>query len=196
MNPYLTAGERAKLESAKVGILGAGGLGSNVAMHLARAGVKKLLICDFDTVSESNLNRQFFFRDQVGQKKVEALKANILRIDDTLEIDIDDRRLDAEGVEALFADADIIVEALDKAELKALCYNIFLKTGKPVVGASGLAGWGRSNEMKVKKLGNLHIVGDGQTGVDETMAPQSPRVGIAAAMQANTVVSIILGAEI
>lgn len=196
MNPYLAAGERAKLESAKVGILGAGGLGSNVAMHLARAGVKKFLICDFDTVSESNLNRQFFFRDQVGQKKVEALKANLLRIDDTLEIDIDDRRLDADGVEALFADEGIIVEALDKAELKALCYNIFLKTGKPVVGASGLAGWGHSNEMKVKKLGNLHIVGDGQTGVDETMAPQSPRVGIAAAMQANTVVSIILGAEI
>ena len=196
MNPYLTAGERAKLESAKVGILGAGGLGSNVAMHLARAGVKQFLICDFDIVSESNLNRQFFFRDQVGQKKVEALKANLLRIDDTLEIDIDDRRLDADGVEALFADADIIVEALDKAELKALCYNIFLKTGKPVVGASGLAGWGRSNEMKVKKLGNLHIVGDGQTGVDEIMAPQSPRVGIAAAMQANTVVSIILGAAI
>ena len=151
---------------------------------------------DFDIVSESNLNRQFFFRHQVGQKKVEALKANLLRIDDTLEIDIDDRRLDADGVEALFADADIIVEALDKAELKALCYNIFLKTGKPVVGASGLAGWGRSNEMKVKKLGNLYIVGDGQTGVDATMAPQSPRVGIAAAMQANTVVSIILGAEI
>lgn len=196
MNPYLTGEERRRLESVKVGIAGAGGLGSNVAMHLARAGVKRFVICDFDTVSESNLNRQFFFRDQVGQKKVEALKENLLRIEGSLEIAIDDRKLDEDGVKTLFSDADIIVEALDRAELKAVCYNIFLSSGKPVVGASGLAGFGRSNEMKVKKLGNLYLAGDGQTGVNETMAPQSPRVGIAAAMQANTVLALILGEAI
>ena len=80
-NTYLTPSERAVLEAARVGIAGAGGLGSNCAMHLVRAGVRHLTVVDFDVVNESNLNRQFFFRDQLGLKKVEALKANLLRID-------------------------------------------------------------------------------------------------------------------
>ena len=88
MNTYLTKTEREILEDAKVGIAGAGGLGSNCAMHLVRAGVKRLVIADFDVVSESNLNRQFFFRDQLGMKKVEALKANLLRINPEAEVEI------------------------------------------------------------------------------------------------------------
>ena len=80
-NPYLTPAERAVLERARIGIAGAGGLGSNCAMHLVRAGVRRLVVADFDVVGESNLNRQFFFRDQLGMKKVAALKANLLRID-------------------------------------------------------------------------------------------------------------------
>ena len=87
-NTYLTERERRILENAKVGIAGAGGLGSNCAMHLVRAGVKKLVIADFDVVSESNLNRQFFFRDQLGRKKVDALAENLRRIEPGLELDI------------------------------------------------------------------------------------------------------------
>ena len=195
-NPYLAAAEREKLERVQVGIAGAGGLGSNVAMHLVRAGVKRLTICDFDTVSESNLNRQFFFRDQVGMKKVEALRDNLLRIEPDLKLQIEDRHLDVEGVRALYADCDILVEALDVAETKAVFYNAFLGDKRPVVGASGLAGFGRSNAIRLKKLGNLYLAGDGEASVSDALAPQSARVGIAAAMEANTVLALVLGREI
>ena len=102
-NTYLTPEERAVLESARVGIAGAGGLGSNCAMHLVRAGVKHLIVVDFDVVNESNLNRQFFFRDQLGQKKVEALKENLLRIDPDADIRAVDAKIDAASVKEIFA---------------------------------------------------------------------------------------------
>lgn len=191
---YLSESDRMKLESARVGIAGAGGLGSNVAMLLVRLGVRKLTICDFDVVAESNLNRQFFFRDQIGMKKVEALKANLLRIEPELDLRIDDRLLDAEGVKALFADCDILVEAVDEAETKAIFYNAFMGGSRPIVGASGIAGIGRSNAIRVRRLGgNLHLVGDGESGVGGENAPHGPRVAIAASMQANTVAALLLG---
>ena len=194
-NTYLTPEERAALESVRVGIAGAGGLGSNCAMHLVRAGVKHLTIVDFDVVNESNLNRQFFFRDQIGQKKVEALKANLLRIEPDADIRIVDTKLDASSTKELFADCTIVVEAFDVVEAKAMILAALAGSGKKLVTASGLAGWGRSNAMKVRKMGNIVAIGDGETSVGDGAAPVSPRVGLAAAMEANAVVSLLLGCE-
>ena len=194
-NTYLIPEERAVLESARVGIAGAGGLGSNCAMHLVRAGVQHLTVVDFDVVNESNLNRQFFFRDQLGQKKVEALKENLLRIDPAADIRAVDAKIDAASVKEIFADCDIVVEAFDVVDAKVMLVSSFASSGKNLVTASGLAGWGRSNEMRVRKMGNIVAVGDGETAVGANAAPASPRVGIAAAMQANAVVSLLLGCE-
>ena len=194
-NTYLTSEERAALESARVGIAGAGGLGSNCAMHLVRAGVKHLTIADFDVVNESNLNRQFFFRDQIGQKKVEALKANLLRIEPDADIRAVDIRLDASSAREIFADCGIVVEAFDAVDAKVMLVSAFASSGKKLVTASGLAGWGRSNAMRVRKMGSIVAIGDGETSVGDGAAPVSPRVGIAAAMQANAVVSLLLGCE-
>jgi len=194
-NTYLTPEERAALESARVGIAGAGGLGSNCAMHLVRAGVKHLTIADFDVVNESNLNRQFFFRDQIGQKKVEAIKSNLLRIEPDADIRAVDIRLDASSAREVFADCGIVVEAFDAVDAKVMLVSAFASSGKKLVTASGLAGWGRSNAMKVRKMGNIVAIGDGETSVGDGAAPVSPRVGIAAAMQANAVVSLLLGCE-
>ncbi len=195
-NTYLTPSERAVLEAARVGIAGAGGLGSNCAMHLVRAGVRNLTVVDFDVVNESNLNRQFFFRDQLGLKKVEALKANLLRIDPDADIRSVDLRLDAASARETFANCDIVVEAFDVVEAKAMLVAALAPSGKRIVTASGLAGWGRSNAMQVRQMGNIVAVGDGETAVGESAAPASPRVGIAAAMQANSVVAMLLGEEI
>ena len=195
-NTYLTPSERAVLEAARVGIAGAGGLGSNCAMHLVRAGVRHLTVVDFDVVNESNLNRQFFFRDQLGLKKVEALKANLLRIDPGADIRSVDLRLDAASARETFADCDIVVEAFDVVEAKAMLVAALAPSGKRIVTASGLAGWGRSNAMQVRRMGNIVAVGDGETAVGESAAPASPRVGIAAAMQANSVVAMLLGEEL
>ena len=195
-NTYLTPEERGILESVRVGIAGAGGLGSNCAMHLVRAGVSHLTIVDFDVVNESNLNRQFFFRDQLGLKKVEALKENLLRIDPDVDIRAVDMRLDASSAREIFADCDVVVEAFDVVDAKVMLVSSFASSGKKLVTASGLAGWGRSNAMRVRKMGNIVAIGDGETAVGANAAPASPRVGIAAAMQANTVVAILLGKEL
>ena len=96
VNEYLSSEEQAILESASVGIAGAGGLGSNCAAHLVRAGIRHLVIADFDTVAESNLNRQFFFRDQLGRKKVDALRENLLRIEPGLTLEMHDVKLNSD----------------------------------------------------------------------------------------------------
>ena len=194
-NTYLTPEERTVLESARVGIAGAGGLGSNCAMHLVRSGVKHITIADFDVVNESNLNRQFFFRDPIGQKKVEAIKANLLRIEPDADIRAVDIRLDASSAREIFADCGIVVEAFDAVDAKVMLVSAFASSGKKLVTASGLAGWGRSNAMRVRKMGSIVAIGDGETSVGDGAAPVSPRVGIAAAMQANAVVSLLLGCE-
>ena len=195
-NTYLTPEERGLLESVRVGIAGAGGLGSNCAMHLVRAGVNHLTVVDFDIVNESNLNRQFFFRDQLGLKKVEALKENLLRIDPGADICAVDMRLDASSAREIFADCDVVVEAFDVVDAKVMLVSSFASSGKKLVTASGLAGWGRSNAMRVRKMGNIVAIGDGETAVGANAAPVSPRVGIAAAMQANAVVAMLLGVEV
>ena len=195
-NTYLAPEERAALESVRVGIAGAGGLGSNCAMHLVRSGVKHITIADFDVVNESNLNRQFFFRDQIGQKKVEAIKANLLRIEPDADIRAVDIRLDASSAREIFADCGIVVEAFDAVDAKVMLVSAFASSGKKLVTASGLAGWGRSNAMRVRKMGSIVAIGDGETSVGDGAAPVSPRVGIAAAMQANAVVSLLLGCEL
>ena len=195
-NTYLTPEERAVLESVRVGIAGAGGLGSNCAMHLVRSGVKHITSADFDVVNESNLNRQFFFRDQIGQKKVEAVKANLLRIEPDADIRAVDMRLDASSAREVFADCGIVVEAFAAVDAKVMLVSAFASSGKKLVTASGLAGWGHSNAMKVRKMGNIVAIGDGETSVGDGAAPVSPRVGIAAAMEANAVVSLLLGCEL
>ena len=192
VNTYLTAEEKTRLEQAMVGIAGAGGLGSNVAAHLVRAGVRRLVIADFDVVSPSNLNRQFFFRDQVGRRKVEALAENLRRIEPDLELTLHDVRLDAANLPPLFGACDVVVEAFDNVDSKAALLSAL--RDRPIVSASGLAGWGRSNAMKILRLGtNLVLVGDCASDVRAGLAPQSARVGIAAAMQANAVLAILLG---
>lgn len=196
-NPYLTDAERAVLERARVGIAGAGGLGSNCAQHLVRAGVRRLVVADFDVVCASNLNRQFFFRDQLGMKKVAALKANLLRIDPEAEIEAVDVRLDAAAARTLFAGCDVVVEAFDAVAAKAMLLGALMPLGVRLVTASGLAGWGRSNAIRLRRMGaRVVAVGDGETSVGTAgLAPVSPRVGIAAAMEANAVVAWLLGKD-
>ena len=195
-NTYLTGCERHILENAKVGIAGAGGLGSNVAMLLVRAGMKKLVVADFDVVNESNLNRQFFFRRQLGEKKIAALAENLRMIEPNLDLSLHDVRLTPENTDFVFAGCNVVVEAFDSAEAKAMLLHSLLPTGKPIVSATGLAGWGRSNDIRVRKVGrNLILVGDQMRDVRDGFAPVGVRVGIAAAMQANSVVSLLLGED-
>lgn len=197
VNTYLTPAQREILGRAKVGVAGLGGLGSNVICHLVRAGIGRFVAADFDVVSASNLNRQFFFSDQVGMKKTAALAANLRRINPDAELDFRDLRLTAENTPELFRECDVVVEAFDKAEAKTMLIGAMAKTNIPVVAASGLAGFGNSNAIRLRKVNpKLYIVGDLTSGISPELAPASPRVGIAAAMEANTVVAVLLGLEV
>lgn len=196
-NSYLTDAERSILEHAVVGIAGAGGLGSNCALHLVRAGVRRFVICDFDVVSAVNLNRQFYFRDQIGQKKITALAANLRRIEPDLDLDLRDIRLDAAHAADVFRACDIVVEAFDTADAKMALLGALLPCGRPIVAASGIAGWGRSGDLVLRRIGrNLVMVGDGERGIAPDRPPQAPRVALAAALQANAVVSELLGCDL
>ena len=196
VNPYLSAAQQTILERAKVGVAGLGGLGSNVLSHLIRSGVTHFVAADFDVVSQSNLNRQFYFADQIGQKKTSALAENLRRINPDIELELHDCLLTEENIPEIFKNCDVVVEAFDKADAKTMLITTLSKTNIPIVAASGLAGFGRSNDIRVRKVGSrLYLVGDLTSGISPELAPASPRVGIAASIQANTVIAILLGLE-
>lgn len=186
-----------QLAAARVGIAGAGGLGSNAAVHLVRSGIRRLVVADFDRVEPSNLNRQFYFADQVGTKKVAALKANLLRIDPDLEMESVDLRLDVANVRCTFRNCAIILEALDRARDKKMMAECFLTDPRLFVCASGIGGWGDADRIRTRKMGDTnYMVGDGRSEISADMPPTAAIVGIAAAKQADIVVAAILNKQV
>lgn len=186
---------RTRLKSMTVGIAGCGGLGSNCAVALARVGVGKLVIADFDRIEISNLNRQYFFTDQVGNSKVDALKENIRRIDPGIKIEGHEIMLDPENIPGIFSGCDVIVEAFDRAEMKQMIIETVVEKmpGKPLVCGVGLAGWGENSDIGMKVFDNVFICGDHLREVSPEFPPIAPRVGIVANMEANQVLEILLG---
>lgn len=183
------------LKTKTVGIAGCGGLGSNCAMALARAGIGHLVIADFDVVSASNLNRQYFFLDQVGKLKVFALEENLLRVNPDLKVKTFDLRLCSNNITKIFSDCDVIIEAFDLASMKQMIIEtvLMLLPDKYIISGMGLAGWGDNNPLKTTFYDKLIVCGDGEIEISETLPPLAPRVGIVAHMQANQVLEILLG---
>lgn len=182
------------LSTKKVGIAGAGGLGSNCAMALARVGVGNMVIADYDVIELFNLNRQYYFWDQLGNKKIIALKDNLKKVNSKIKISALNLKLDPELVKKHYADCDVIVEAFDKAEEKMWLIETVQSEWpeKPLVIGVGMAGWGNSNDIHVRQEGNLYICGDEKAEVSDKLPPIAPRVGIVANMQANVVLEILL----
>ncbi|MFH0985500.1 MAG: sulfur carrier protein ThiS adenylyltransferase ThiF [Candidatus Omnitrophota bacterium] len=182
----------AKIEKAKIGIAGAGGLGSHCAACLVRTGFKHLTIVDFDHVDPTNLGRQFYFADQIGMKKVEALRVNLLRIHPRLELRTLSVKLDAANIPEIFRDCDVVVECLDLAETKSVLISKLLPSGKYLVSASGLGGYGASDDVKVHQVKpNLVLIGDLASDVEKFPA-FSPRVSLVAAKQADAVLEFVV----
>jgi len=184
----------AVLRQSAVGIAGAGGLGSNVAVALARAGVGRLVIADFDQVEPSNLNRQQYLVEQVGRRKVEALRENLLAINPYSLYEVHDVRVTRRNAPVIFARVDVLVEAFDRAAAKEMLIEICLSRfpGRPIVAASGLAGYGLNRKLHTRKMGNLYICGDEESQCPKGVSPMAPRVALVAAMQANLVVELLI----
>ncbi len=184
-----------RLKRAVVGIAGVGGLGSTVATALARTGIGCLILADFDNVEESNLNRQHYFIDQIGQPKVRAMAENLRRINPRVEVRTHQCCLDPAGIKALFAKAQVVAECFDKADQKQMLVETILAElpQVTVVAASGLAGYGKSNAIRTRRISQrLVIVGDHTSAVGKGLPLTAGRVWIAAAHQANAIVELLV----
>lgn len=186
---------RNKLKNKTVGIAGCGGLGSNCAIALARVGIGALTIADFDLIVESNLNRQYYFYDQIGQLKVFALKKNIQMVNPRVKVRAFDIRLCQSDIMEIYRTCDVIIEAFDRPEMKQMIIETVLNhmPDKHLIVGVGMAGWGENNLIHTRRSDKLIICGDEKNEVSEELPPLAPRVGIVANMQANAALEILLG---
>jgi len=173
-----------------------GGLGSNIAVALARAGVGRLILIDFDRVDISNLHRQQYQADQIGLYKTEALTENLKRMAPYVEIISHSIRITEDNFQRLLQDADIICEAFDDAEAKAVLVNGVLEQlhTKYLIAASGMAGLGSANSIKTRRvMERFYLCGDGVSDVGDDIGLVAPRVMLCAAHQAQMVLRILSG---
>ena len=190
-----TPGVHDRIKNATVGIMGLGGLGSVVAISLARIGIGRLLLADFDVVEPSNLNRQQYLIDQIGMLKVDALKENLARINPYLEIISDKTVLTEESIPEIFSEVDVLAECFDTAEMKAAAMRCALTRmpDKGFVGVSGVAGYEENDLISTRMIRKrVYLVGDGETAAAPGQGLMAPRVGVAANCQANQILRILL----
>ncbi len=190
-------GIQEELLNGKVAVAGLGGLGSNLAVMLARAGVGNLLLVDFDRVEPWNLNRQYYNTTHVGMYKTEALKKQIELINPYIHAEILTLRVTEENAAEIFREYPIICEAFDRAQNKAFLVNTMLEEGnKKIVAASGLNGLGSANQIRTRReFKNLYICGDSIEAAEEGIGFMAPRVMVCAGHQANMVLRLLLGKE-
>ena len=187
---------QAKFTGSTAAICGLGGLGSNIAVSLARAGIGRLILIDFDKVDISNLHRQQYQADQIGLYKTEALTETLKRIAPYVEIVSHSVRMTEENFQELLQDADIICEAFDAAEAKAMLVNGGLEKlhTKYLIAASGMAGLGSANSIKTRRvMERFYLCGDGVSDVGDDIGLVAPRVMLCAAHQAQMVLRILSG---
>ena len=183
-----------KFSSATVAVCGLGGLGSNIAISLVRAGVGKLILIDFDRVDISNLHRQQYKANQIGMNKTDALQDNILELAPCVTLETHTIRVTEENAVSLLQGADIICEAFDDAEAKAMLTNLVLEkmSDKFLVAASGMAGMGSANTIKTRRItSKFYLCGDEESDVQSEGGLVSSRVMLCAAHQAHTVLRIL-----
>lgn len=183
-----------RLQNSAAAICGIGGLGSNIAVMLARAGIGRLHLIDYDRVDISNLNRQMYFCDQIGQLKTEALRETLIRIAPYCEIVTDNVKLDEENITHILKDETIICEAFDRADQKAMLVNKVLEIfpEKYLICASGMAGKDSANLICTRRAAKrFYICGDGVSELADGEGLFSSRVTVCAAHQAHMVIRII-----
>lgn len=185
-----------KFNNAKVTVCGLGGLGSNIAIALARAGVGHLHLIDFDRVDISNLNRQQYFADQLGMYKTDAMKENLARIAPYVDVTSECMKITEDDIPGLFDNTDIICEAFDKPEAKAMLVNGVLceYPDKKIVSGSGMAGLDSANKIHTRKLmKNLYLCGDEEADSSKGLSLISARVLVCAAHEATMILRLISG---
>lgn len=187
-----------KLRNARVAVAGLGGLGSNIAVMLARSGVGELLLVDFDTVDVTNLNRQMYLIPQLGKPKAEALPEILYQINPYLTYRSVCIKVTPDNVKELFSEYPIVCEAFDKPDQKAmLVRELLMQCPKTtVVSGNGMAGYADANEIRTcQVMKRLYVCGDQSTDVGNGIGLIAPRVAVCAAHEANKVLQLIMQTE-
>ena len=181
-------------QKSVVGIAGVGGLGSNIAISLTRAGIGKLILADPDTVSNSNLSRQQYFLNQVGLPKVAALKDNLMNISPFTLVNPYPLKITPVNLSMIFGKVDILIEALEDGDQKQMLIENWqeLYPEKYLIGASGIAGVGKNELIHTEQIGTLFLIGDGISEIEDGVFPTAARVAVVANMQANLCLELLL----
>lgn len=190
------AARQENFSRGRVAICGLGGLGSRVAELLTRAGTGYLRLIDFDRLEATNLNRQWYFIEQLGRYKAEALAENLRRITPYVELDVHTVRVTEENLASLLNNVDVIVEAFDNAACKAMLVNGVRENFPhcPLVAASGMAGFASANAMRVRRLSeNFFLCGDGSSDAGAGDGLYGARVNICSAQEALVVLQLLAG---
>lgn len=182
------------IKNTCIGIAGAGGLGSNCAHILVRCGFEKLRIADFDKVSLSNLNRQLYHPPHLGEIKVKCLAKILRQINPRLQVETFPIRVDSTNIHPIFDCCDVIVEAFDNPECKAMLMEEYWGSDKLLVAVSGIGGFGQADRVVTRELReNTFVIGDSSSEVNDNVKPYAPSVMIAAAKQADVILNWVLG---
>lgn len=182
-----------KFANSCVGIAGLGGLGSNIAVYLTRLGIGKLILVDFDNVDITNINRQNYVLSDIGKPKTKALYNYLTQINPYLNYEIHQIKVTSENAVDLFSGCDVVCEAFDKADQKAMLIQTLLANNIKVVSGNGMAGINSANLIKTTNpIKNLYICGDNQSDISDSLGLMSPRVAICAAHQATMTMRLLL----
>ncbi len=185
-----------KFAKTTVAVCGLGGLGSNISIALARAGIGKLILIDFDQVDVTNLHRQQYKASQVGMYKTDAIKENLLEVSPYINLEVHKAKMNEDNIKELIGEADIVCEAFDKAEAKAMLVNTVLEAmpDKYLVSGSGMAGFDSTNSIRTRQITKkFYMCGDGVSDVNESNGLFAARIMACAAHQAHTILRIIAG---
>lgn len=184
-----------KLRNAKVAVAGLGGLGSNIAVMLARSGVGHLLLVDYDVVDVTNLNRQMYGISHIGKQKTQALTEILYQINPYLTYESYCTKVTADNIEKLFMEFPIVCEAFDRPDQKAMLVREILTRcpNTTLVSGNGMAGYGDANEIQTHRMMNrLYVCGDQSTDIEDGIGLMAPRVTVCAAHEANKVIQLII----
>lgn len=184
-----------KLRNAKVAVAGLGGLGSNIAVMLARSGVGHLLLVDYDVVDVTNLNRQMYGISHIGKPKTQALTEILYQINPYLTYESHCTKVTEDNIEKLFMEFPIVCEAFDRPDQKAMLVREILTRcpNTTLVSGNGMAGYGDANEIQTHRMMNrLYVCGDQSTDIEDGIGLMAPRVVVCAAHEANKVIQLIM----
>lgn len=182
-----------KFANSCVGIAGLGGLGSNIAVYLARLGIGKLILVDFDNVDITNINRQNYVLSDIGKPKTKALYDYLIKINPYLNYELHQLKITSENALSLFSTCDVVCEAFDKPDQKAMLIQALLNQNIKIVSGNGMAGINSANLIKTTNpIRNLYICGDNQSDISDGLGLMSPRVAVCAAHQATMTMRLLL----